>query len=61
MSRDSTVNVLPEEGGFVANHFRLDIASEGDTVEEALANLNEAVELFYECASAEEIKRREAI
>ena len=37
----------------------LDVASQGDTVEQALANLREAVELFYECASAEEIAARE--
>jgi predicted RNase H-like HicB family nuclease len=35
-----------------------DIASQGATVEEAGANLKEAVELFLEYADSEEIKRR---
>ena len=36
----------------------LDVASQGTTVEEATANLREAVELFLESASSEEIKQR---
>jgi predicted RNase H-like HicB family nuclease len=36
----------------------LDLASQGETVEEATANLKEAVELFLEYADREEIKRR---
>jgi hypothetical protein len=36
----------------------LDIASQGATVEEATANLKEAVELFLECADWEEIRQR---
>jgi len=36
----------------------LDIASQGDSIEQAKANLKEAVELFYECASPNEIERR---
>ena len=36
----------------------LDIASQGATVEEATANLREAIELFLECADPEEIQRR---
>jgi predicted RNase H-like HicB family nuclease len=34
------------------------VASQGDTIEEAKANLQEALELFLECASPEEITRR---
>ena len=34
------------------------MASQGATVEEATANLREAVVLFLECADAEELKRR---
>ena len=37
----------------------LDVASQGTTVEEATANLKEAVELFLESASPEEIKQRQ--
>ena len=36
----------------------LDVASQGSTVEEATANLREAIELFLECADPEEITRR---
>lgn len=51
--------VLEKEGaGFVALCPELDVASQGDTVEEALANLREAVELFLECASPKELAER---
>ena len=36
----------------------LDIASQGDSPSEALANLKEAVELFFEAASPDEIEGR---
>jgi len=36
----------------------LDIASQGETVAEARDNLQEALELFFECASPEEIETR---
>jgi predicted RNase H-like HicB family nuclease len=36
----------------------LDIVSQGDTVEEARANLTEALTLFFETADPSEIKRR---
>lgn len=36
----------------------LDIASQGETPDEAKANLVEAIELFYETASETEISRR---
>ncbi len=41
---------------FVALCPELDIASQGDTIEEAKKNLEEAVTLFFEHASPEEIK-----
>ena len=34
------------------------VASQGDTVEDARDNLKEALELFFECASSEEVARR---
>jgi mRNA interferase RelE/StbE len=43
-----TSTLTPEEGGFVARCLELDVTSEGDTVEEALAMLREAVELYLE-------------
>lgn len=36
----------------------LDIASQGNTVEQARKNLHEALELFFETASKKEIKQR---
>ena len=43
---------------YVALCPELDIASQGETVEEARANLNEAIELFLETASQQEISER---
>ncbi len=60
MARKEQLTALIErEGdGYVSLCPELDIASQGDTVEEARVNLIEALELFFECASAPEIERR---
>ena len=51
--------ILEKEGdGYVALCAELDVVSQGDTIEEAKTNLQEAVELFLETASPEEIKER---
>lgn len=51
--------VIEREGnGYVSLCPELDKASQGDTVEEARQNLLEALELFFETASSEEIKDR---
>jgi predicted RNase H-like HicB family nuclease len=51
--------VIEKEGdGYVSLCPELDVASQGDTVEEASANLKEAVELFFESASKKEISQR---
>ena len=47
-----------EEDMYVALCPELDIASQGDTIEEARENLKEAISLFFECASEEEIRTR---
>jgi predicted RNase H-like HicB family nuclease len=47
-----------EDDIFVALCPELDIASQGRTVEEATANLKEAVELFLDSADASEIQQR---
>ena len=47
-----------EGDGFVALCPELDVASQGDSLDEARANLKEAVELFLETAPAEERERR---
>jgi predicted RNase H-like HicB family nuclease len=58
MSKRLTAIIQPESDGFVALCPELDIASQGDTIEESLANLREAIELFYETASPTEISAR---
>ena len=51
--------VIEREGnGYVSLCPELDIASQGNTIEEARANLVEAVQLFFETASSREIKGR---
>lgn len=57
-TRQFTAVIEREENMFVALCPELDIASQGSTVEEARANLVEAIELFFESASAEEVKQR---
>jgi predicted RNase H-like HicB family nuclease len=56
--RQLTAIIEPEDDGFVALCPELDIAGEGASIEEARANLVEALTLFYETASPSEISRR---
>ena len=58
MIRSLTAVLIREGDGFVALCPEVDVASQGDTVEEAKKNLREAVELFFECASPQEIADR---
>ena len=58
MTRTLTALLIREGDGFVAVCPEVDVASQGGTVESAKANLREAVELFFECASPEEIQSR---
>jgi predicted RNase H-like HicB family nuclease len=53
-----TAIIEREEDGYVALCPEVDIASQGDSVEEARANLKEALQLFFETASTNEISRR---
>lgn len=51
--------IIEREGdGYVSLCPDLDIASQGDTIEEARRNLVEAVELFLETASPSEVQER---
>ena len=51
--------IIERDGnGYVGLCPELDIASQGDTIEGARANLQEAVELFFETADPSEIERR---
>ena len=59
MNQRTFTAVLEWEGdAYVALCPELDVVSQATTVEEALANLREAVELFLETASPEEIEER---
>ena len=53
-----TAIIERECDGYVSLCPELDIASQGDSIEQARDNLREALELFFETASAEEIKHR---
>ncbi len=44
----SAVLIPAEEGGFTSLNPETGVVSEGETVEEAIANLREAVELYLE-------------
>lgn len=53
-----TAIIEREDDGFVALCPEVDVASQGDTIEEARQNLREAVELFLETADPSEIEDR---
>ena len=53
-----TAVIERDDDWFVATCPEVDVVSQGKTVEDARANLLEAVELFFEVASPSEIKRR---
>ena len=57
-ARRLTAIIEREDDAFVALCPELDIASEGQTIEEARANLVEALSLFYETADPSEVVRR---
>lgn len=58
MTRQLTAMIEREGDGYVSLCPELDVASQGDTVQEASHNLREAVELFFETASPEEFSHR---
>ena len=49
---------MPFNNAYVSFCPKYGIASQGDTVEEAHKNLQEALELFFETASPQEIQSR---
>jgi predicted RNase H-like HicB family nuclease len=57
-TRSFTAVIEKEKDLFVALCPELDVASQGTSVEQAVANLKEAVELFLEFASPEEVQLR---
>jgi predicted RNase H-like HicB family nuclease len=48
MSKILTAIITEEDGTFVTLNPETDVASQGDTINEALANLKEALELYFE-------------
>ena len=48
MSIKITVIVQKEEGWYVSKCLENNVTSQGKTVEDAMANLREAIELYYE-------------
>jgi predicted RNase H-like HicB family nuclease len=53
-----TAIIEREDNGYVSLCPELDIASQGDTIEDARNNLAEAIELFFESADPSEIAAR---
>jgi predicted RNase H-like HicB family nuclease len=53
-----TAIIEREDDGYVALCPEVDVASQGSTIEEARANLVEALTLFFETASPSEVARR---
>ena len=58
MQKQLTAIIEREADGYVSFCPELDISSQGDTIEGARENLREALELFFEMASASEIQMR---
>ena len=58
VDRKLTAIIEREDDGYVALCPEMDVVSQGDTVAEARDNLQEALTLFFETASAEEIEGR---
>lgn len=57
-TRRLTAIIEREGDGYVALCPEVDVASQGDTIEEARRNLIEALELFFEAADPSEIDAR---
>lgn len=53
MSRRFTGVIVRSERWYVAHCVELGVVSQGKTIEEAKANLQEAVELYLECSEEE--------
>lgn len=52
MSMKSTVYIQKEDGWYVATSIETGVASQGKTIDDALANLSEALSLYFEDASS---------
>jgi len=56
--RNFTAVIEKEDDMYVALCPELDVASQGETIEKAKANLQEAIEFFFEYASEKEVETR---
>jgi predicted RNase H-like HicB family nuclease len=54
-SQKFEVIVYQEGNAYVAQCLNVDVASEGDTEKQALANIREALELYFEGESDQEV------
>jgi len=60
MAMHSYTAIVEKEGDmYVALCPELDVASQSASIEQATANLKEAVELFVECADPQEVAKRQ--
>ena len=60
MEMHSYTAIVEKEGNiYVALCPELDVVSQGESIEQATANLKEAVELFVECADPQEVAMRQ--
>lgn len=55
MSKRFTAIIIKEEKWYVAHCVELGVVSQGKTIEEAQANLKEAVELYIESFGADDL------
>lgn len=58
MQKQLTAIIEREGDGYVAFCPEVDISSQGGSIEEARENLREALELFFETASPNEVQQR---
>ena len=58
MTKQLTAIIEKEGDGYVSLCPEVDVASQGRSVDEARANLQEALELFFKTASPDEIRER---
>lgn len=58
MTKHLTAIIEHDNGGYVSLCPEVDVSSQGATIEEARNNLREALELFFETASEDELQER---
>lgn len=51
-----TATVTPDDGWYVARCMEVEVTSQGRSIDEALVNLREALELYFEDEPAPEVR-----